>query len=51
MIGFVPDAALATINGLEILAIIYLALAISKLRERLSHMEGKTVQRERDNGK
>jgi hypothetical protein len=44
----IPDEALITINSLEILGIIYLAIAISKLRERISILEGKDVQRQRD---
>ena len=44
----IPDEALITINSLEILGIIYLAIAVSKLRERLAHMEGKAEQRERE---
>jgi hypothetical protein len=44
----IPDEALITINSLELLGIIYLAVAVSKLRERLSRMEGKLEQRERN---
>jgi hypothetical protein len=44
----IPDEALITINSLEILGIIYLAVAVSKLRERIARIEGKTEQRERD---
>ncbi len=44
----IPDEALITINSLEILGIIYLAVAVSKLRERISRIEGKDEQRERD---
>jgi hypothetical protein len=44
----IPDEALITINSLEIIGIIYLAIAISKLRERIAKMEGKAEQRERD---
>jgi len=36
----IPDEALITINSLEILGIIYLAIAVSKLRERIAHLEG-----------
>jgi hypothetical protein len=46
----IPDEALITINSLEIIGIIYLAIAISKLRERIAKMEGKTEQREREEG-
>jgi hypothetical protein len=48
LLGFIPDSALITINTLELLGIIYLAIAISKLRERIAHLEGKQEQRERD---
>ena len=44
----IPDEALITINSLEILGIIYLAIAVSKLRERIARIEGKTEQAERD---
>jgi hypothetical protein len=43
----IPDEALLTINSLEILGIIYLAVAVSKLRERLAKLEGKTEEHER----
>ena len=44
----IPDEALITINSLEILGIIYLAVAISKLRERIARLEGKDEQHQRD---
>jgi len=44
----IPDEALITINSLELLGIVYLAVAVSKLRERLSRMEGKLEQRDRN---
>ena len=44
----IPDEALITVNTLELLGIIYLAIAVSKLRERIARMEGK-LDRERDN--
>ena len=37
----IPDEALITVNTLELLGIIYLAIAISKLRERIARIEGK----------
>jgi len=43
----IPDEALITINSLEILGIIYLALATSKLRERIAKMEGREEERQR----
>jgi hypothetical protein len=42
------DQVLITLNSLEILGIIYLAIAVSKLRERIAHLEGRATQRERD---
>jgi hypothetical protein len=36
----IPDEALITINSLEILGIIYLAIAVSKLREKIARLEG-----------
>jgi hypothetical protein len=43
----IPDEALITINSLEILGIIYLAIAVSKLRERIARLEGR-LERERN---
>jgi hypothetical protein len=48
VLALVSDDVLYTINSLEILGIIYLAIAVSKLRERIAKLEGKTEQRERD---
>jgi len=36
----IPDEALITINSLELLGIIYLAIALSKLREKIARIEG-----------
>jgi hypothetical protein len=47
----IPDDVLITINSLEILGIIYLAIALSKLRADVARLEGKLQQRDRDNGK
>jgi hypothetical protein len=44
----IPDEALITINSLEIIGIVYLAIAVSYLRERISRLEGKDEQRARD---
>ena len=38
----IPDEALITINSLEILGIIYLAIAMSKLREKIARLEERT---------
>jgi len=43
----IPDEALITINSLEILGIIYLAVAVSKLRERIARMEGEQAEKRR----
>jgi hypothetical protein len=51
LLALVKDEVLYTINSLEILGIIYLAIAVSKLRERIGKMEGRDEQRARDNGK
>ena len=48
MLALVSDDVLYTINSLEILGIIYLAIAVSKLRERIAKLEGKTEQRDRE---
>ena len=47
MIALLPDQFLITLNGLEILAIVYLAIALSKLRERIARMEGEQAQHRR----
>ena len=47
----IPDDVLVTMNSLEILGIIYLAVAVSKLRSDIARLEGRLQQRERDNGK
>lgn len=44
----IPDEFLITINSLEILGIIYLAIAVSKLRADIARLQGKDEQRERD---
>lgn len=51
MLAWISDEALVTINSLEILGIVYLAIAISSLRERISILEGKDTQKERDREK
>jgi hypothetical protein len=40
----IPDEALITINSLEVLGIIYLAIALSKVRSDLARLEGKYQQ-------
>lgn len=41
-----PDEFLLTINSLEILGIIYLAIAISKLRAEIARLQGRQEQRD-----
>ena len=48
MIAWVSDDTLYTLNSLEILGIVYLAIAVSYLRERISKLEGKDEQKARD---
>lgn len=43
----IPDEFLISINSLEILGIIYLAIAVSKLRADIARLQGR-LQRERD---
>jgi hypothetical protein len=40
----ITDEALITVNSLEILGIIYLAIAISSLRSEISNLKGKFDQ-------
>jgi hypothetical protein len=42
VVGLIPDSALVTVNSLEILGIVYLAIALSKLRERIARVEERT---------
>ena len=51
MVAALPDEFLITLNSLEILGIIYLAIAISKLRAEIARLQGKEEQRVRDNGR
>jgi hypothetical protein len=46
IVALVSDEILYTINSLEILGIIYLAIAVSKLRSDIARLEGKNEQRE-----
>lgn len=48
MLARISDQALYTLNSIELLGIIYLAIAVSYLRERISRLEGKYEQRERE---
>ena len=47
----IPDEVLLSLNSLEILGIIYLAIALSKLRAEIARLQGKLEQRDRDNGR
>jgi hypothetical protein len=44
----IPDDVLISINSLEILGIIYLAIAISKLRADIARLQGRDEQRQRN---
>lgn len=48
IVAAISDQALITINSLELLGIVYLAIAVSMLRERIARLEGRIMQRERD---
>lgn len=50
MLARLPDEFLLTLNSLEILGIIYLAIAVSKLREKIALLEGKKNESDRRNG-
>lgn len=47
MLAWSAEATLVTLNTIELAGIVYLALAISSLRERIARMEG----RQERNGK
>lgn len=47
MLAWSAEATLVTLNSIELAGIVYLALAISALRERIARMEG----RQERNGK
>lgn len=48
MIAFIPDSFLITLNSIEIIAIVYLAIAVSKLRADLARLEGRIEQHDRE---
>lgn len=48
MLALLPDEFLITINSLELLGIIYLAIAVSKLRAELANVQGRLEQHERE---
>ena len=50
MIALVSDDVLLTINTIELVGIVYLAIAHSGLRERVSKLEGRADQKNVDNG-
>lgn len=41
MLAWIREDTLATVTGIQVVAIIYLARAVVKLRERVAHIEGK----------
>jgi hypothetical protein len=47
MLGFISDNTLVTINTIELVGIIYLAIAVSLLRERIGKMEGRNEGKEK----
>lgn len=47
MLASIPDEALITINSLEVIGIVYLAIALSYLRERISKLEGREEGKEK----
>jgi hypothetical protein len=48
VIAFVPDSVLATLNSIELLGIVYLAIAVSQLRASIARLEGRLEERERE---
>jgi hypothetical protein len=50
VLAAISDDVLISINTIEMVAIVYLAIAIATIRERISRIEGKLEQRDRDNG-
>jgi hypothetical protein len=48
IVGLISDEILVTINSIEILGIIYLAIAISKLRSDIAHLQGRVEQHDRE---
>lgn len=50
-LALIKDEILVTINSLEILGIIYLAIAVSKLRSEITKIQGENEQRRADNGR
>jgi len=48
LLALVKDEVLYTINSLEILGIIYLAIAVSKLRSEVAHLTGRVEQHDRE---
>ena len=47
MVARISDEVLTTINSIELLGIIYLAIAVSYLRERISKLEGREEGKEK----
>jgi len=48
IVGLISDEILVTINSIEILGIIYLAIAISKLRSDIAHLQGRVGPHDRE---
>jgi hypothetical protein len=48
IVARISEQTLLTVNTIELFGIVYLAIAVSALRERIAKLEGKAQQRERD---
>ena len=48
IVARISDDALITINSLELLGIIYLAIAVSMLRERIARLEGRLAGKQEE---
>jgi len=47
MLAWISDQTLLTINTIELAGIVYLAIAVSMLRERISRIEGRDEGKEK----
>jgi len=47
MLSLIKDETLLTINTIELVGIVYLAIAVSYLRERISKLEGRVEGKEK----
>jgi hypothetical protein len=44
IVGLISDQTLITINTIELLGIVYLAIAVSRLRARIAFLEGRLLR-------